>query len=153
MLFMILQPWDCIALSQNPEIACHGISRLHKHSLQFQHDISMQSWDCLKEVLNLEIMLKFNLLLLWLKVNGTLGCHSIVFGLSSELPSVVMVWCSSYFLYAKISHFLPIATALLVAGLTLTLWMPGQTLFASTSSYSGLVQRLPADCIMQVAIV
>jgi len=62
-----------------------------------------------------------------------------------------MVWCGSYFLYAEISHFLPVATAFLVAGLTLTLWMPGQTLFASTSSYSGLVQRLPAACIMQVA--
>jgi len=35
------------------------------------------------------------------------------------------------------------ATALLVAGPTLTLWKPGQTLFASTRSYSSLVQRLP----------
>ena len=34
------------------------------------------------------------------------------------------------------------ATALLVAGPTLTFWIPGQTLFASTTSYSSLVQRL-----------
>ena len=42
---------------------------------------------------------------------------------------------------------LQVATTLLVAGPTLTLWIPGQTLFASTSSYSRLVQRL-ALCIM-----
>jgi len=38
-----------------------------------------------------------------------------------------------------------VATALLVAGSTLTLWIPGQTLFASTSSYSNLIQNLPAQ--------
>jgi len=32
-----------------------------------------------------------------------------------------------------------VATALLVAGSTLTFWIPGQTLFASTSSYSSVV--------------
>ena len=32
-----------------------------------------------------------------------------------------------------------VATALLVAGPTLTFWIPGQTLFASTSSYSSLI--------------
>jgi len=33
-----------------------------------------------------------------------------------------------------------VATALLVAGPTLTLWIPGRTPFTSTSSYSSLVQ-------------
>jgi len=33
-----------------------------------------------------------------------------------------------------------VATALLVADPTLTLWIPGKSLFASTSSYSSLVQ-------------
>jgi len=39
-----------------------------------------------------------------------------------------------------------VATTLLVAGPTLTLWIPGQTLFTSTSSYSAgsLVKWLPA---------
>jgi len=36
-----------------------------------------------------------------------------------------------------------VATALLVAGPTLTLWIHGQTLFAPTSLHSSLVQRLP----------
>ena len=36
-----------------------------------------------------------------------------------------------------------VATALLVAGLTPTLWIPGQTLFASSILYSSLAQRLP----------
>ena len=36
-----------------------------------------------------------------------------------------------------------VATALLVAVFTLTLCMTGQTLFAPTSSYSSLFQRLP----------
>jgi len=35
-----------------------------------------------------------------------------------------------------------VATALLVAGPTPTLWIPGQILFVSTSSYSNLVQSL-----------
>ena len=38
-----------------------------------------------------------------------------------------------------------VATTLLVAGLTLTLWMTGQTLCAITSSYSSLVQRQPVQ--------
>jgi len=33
-----------------------------------------------------------------------------------------------------------VATALLVAGSTLTFWIPWQTSFASTSSYSSVVQ-------------
>ena len=40
---------------------------------------------------------------------------------------------------------LQVATALLVAGPTLTFWIPGQTLFASASSYSSLVQSLPVQ--------
>jgi len=36
-----------------------------------------------------------------------------------------------------------VATTFLVAGPTLTFWIPGQTLFASHSLYSILVQRLP----------
>ena len=40
------------------------------------------------------------------------------------------------------NFFLWVATALLVAVLTLTLWMTGQNLFEPTSSYSSLVQRL-----------
>jgi len=35
------------------------------------------------------------------------------------------------------------AATLLVAGPTRTSWIPGQTLLASTSSYSSFVQRLP----------
>jgi len=35
-----------------------------------------------------------------------------------------------------------VATTLLVAGLTLTFWTTGQTLFVSTSSYSNFIQRL-----------
>jgi len=38
-----------------------------------------------------------------------------------------------------------VATTLLVAGLTLTLWMTEQTLFAPTNSHSSLVQRLPVQ--------
>jgi len=38
-----------------------------------------------------------------------------------------------------------VATTLLVAGLTLTLWMTGQTLFAPTTSY--LTQVLFKDCM------
>jgi len=34
---------------------------------------------------------------------------------------------------------LQVATALLVADLSVTLWIPGQTLFASSSSYSKAV--------------
>jgi len=34
-----------------------------------------------------------------------------------------------------------VATALLVAGFTLTFWLPWQTPFASTSSYSSVVQK------------
>jgi len=37
-----------------------------------------------------------------------------------------------------------VATAILVAGPTLTLRIPGQTLFAFPSLFSSLVQRLPA---------
>jgi len=33
-----------------------------------------------------------------------------------------------------------VATALLVAGSTLTFWIPWQTLFASTMSYSSIIQ-------------
>jgi len=33
-----------------------------------------------------------------------------------------------------------VATTLLVAGSTLSFWIPRQTLFASTSSYSSVVQ-------------
>ena len=36
-----------------------------------------------------------------------------------------------------------VATALVLAGPTLTLWLPVQALFASTSSYPNLAQRLP----------
>jgi len=36
-----------------------------------------------------------------------------------------------------------VATALMLAGPTLTLWLPGQALFASTSLYASLAQRLP----------
>jgi len=36
-----------------------------------------------------------------------------------------------------------VATTLLVAGPTLTSGIPGQTLFASTSSYRSLTQQLP----------
>jgi len=35
-----------------------------------------------------------------------------------------------------------VATTLLVSGPTLTLWIPGHTLFASTSLYSSLIQRM-----------
>ena len=42
------------------------------------------------------------------------------------------------------------ATALLVAGPTLTLWIPGQTLFASTSSYSSLDQSLPVQWLFPI---
>jgi len=44
--------------------------------------------------------------------------------------------------------FLQVATALLVAGSTLTFWIPWQTPFASTSSYSSVVQSasLPDNC-------
>ena len=38
------------------------------------------------------------------------------------------------------TSFLQVATALLVAGTTLTVWIPWQTSFASTSSYSSVVQ-------------
>ena len=37
--------------------------------------------------------------------------------------------------------FKRVATTLLAAGLTLILWIPGQTLFASTSLFSSLAQR------------
>jgi len=43
-----------------------------------------------------------------------------------------------------------VATALLVAGPTLTLWIPGQTLFKSTSSYSSLVQSLPVQWLVPI---
>ena len=36
-----------------------------------------------------------------------------------------------------------VATTLLVAGPTLTLWIPGQIPFPSTSSCSSLIHRLP----------
>ena len=36
--------------------------------------------------------------------------------------------------------YIQVATALLVAGSTLTFWIPWQTWFASTSSYSSIVQ-------------
>jgi len=39
--------------------------------------------------------------------------------------------------------YIQVATTLLVAGPTLTLWIPGQIVFASTISYSSLVQMLP----------
>ena len=123
-------------------ILCSTEFTWHKYAILGLLKRSSQPWD----------MLNFNLLFLWLKVNGTLGCHSIVLGLSSGLPSIVL-WSgvAAIFSMQNSPIFLPVATALLVAGLTLTLWMPGQTLFASTSSCSGLVQRLPAACIMQVA--
>jgi len=35
-----------------------------------------------------------------------------------------------------------VATTLLVAGFTLTFWIPWQPLFASTSSYSSIVQSV-----------
>jgi len=43
-----------------------------------------------------------------------------------------------------------VATALLVAGPTLTLWIPGQTLLASTSSYSSLVRSLPVQWFVPI---
>ena len=46
--------------------------------------------------------------------------------------------------HGGLNYFLSRSNALLVAGLTLVLWIPEQILFASTSSYSSLVQRLPA---------
>ena len=42
---------------------------------------------------------------------------------------------------------LQVATTLLVAGPTLTLWIPRQTPFVSTSLYLGLVQSLPVCSI------
>jgi len=39
-----------------------------------------------------------------------------------------------------------VATTLLVAGYTLTLWIPWQTLFVSTSSYSSVVQSARLAC-------
>jgi len=44
-----------------------------------------------------------------------------------------------YFLYFLLI-FYQVATPLLVAGSTLTFWIPWQTLFASTSLYSSVVQ-------------
>ena len=38
-----------------------------------------------------------------------------------------------------------VTATLLVAGLTLTLWIPGQTMISSTSLYAWLVQRLPVN--------
>jgi len=43
-----------------------------------------------------------------------------------------------------------VATALLIAGSTQTLWIPGQTLFASTSSYSSLVQSQPVQWLIPI---
>jgi len=43
-----------------------------------------------------------------------------------------------------------VATALLVADSTLTLWIPGQTLLASTSSYSSLVRSLPVQWFVPI---
>ena len=42
------------------------------------------------------------------------------------------------------------AIALLVAGPAQTLWIPGQTLFASTSSYSSLVQSQPVQSLVPI---
>jgi len=40
-----------------------------------------------------------------------------------------------------------VATALLVAGSTLTFWIPWQTSFVSTSSYSSVVQGCSYNCM------
>jgi len=39
-----------------------------------------------------------------------------------------------------------LTSGIYIAGLTLTLWIPGQTLLTSTSSYSHLIQRLKLGC-------
>jgi len=51
-----------------------------------------------------------------------------------------------------IFYFLPYSSGnrTPVAGPTLTLWIPGQTLFASTSSYPSLVQSLPVQWSFQL---
>ena len=47
---------------------------------------------------------------------------------------------------------LQVATTLLLAGPTLTLWIPEQTLFASTSSYPSLVQSLPVQWLIPINV-
>ena len=46
------------------------------------------------------------------------------------------IWCEGTLFF----HLLQVATALLVAGSTLTFWIPWQTPFTSTSSRSNVVQ-------------
>jgi len=42
----------------------------------------------------------------------------------------------------QMSNLVQVATTLQVVGPTLTLWIPGHTHFASTSSYSRIIHRL-----------
>ena len=54
--------------------------------------------------------------------------------------------------YSGCSYNCWVASALLIAGFTLTLWIPGQSQFAFTSSYWSLIQRLPTASLWLISI-
>ena len=59
--------------------------------------------------------------------------------------------CGHTTIFFYLLHYIAqVATTLLVAGSTLPLWIPGQTLFASTRSYPGLVQSLTVQWLVPI---